>query len=64
VCDYTADELRRVDTAAHRAGTPVKAWTVNGAADMRRLLAIGDALITDRPDVARSVLAERSKVNR
>jgi glycerophosphoryl diester phosphodiesterase len=52
---------RRFITAAHRAGIPVKVWTVNGAADMRRLLAIGvDALITDRPDLARSVLAERS----
>jgi glycerophosphoryl diester phosphodiesterase len=56
---------RRFVAAAHRAGIPVKVWTVNGAADMRRLLAIGvDALITDRPDVARSVLAERSEVNR
>lgn len=38
---------------AHRAGFPVKVWTVNDAADMRRLLDWGaDALITDRPDIA------------
>jgi glycerophosphoryl diester phosphodiesterase len=50
---------RRFVQAAHRAGIPVKVWTVNGADDMRRLLARGvDALITDRPDVARAVLAE------
>ena len=38
---------------AHRAGLPVKVWTVNDEADMRRLLGWGvDALISDRPDVA------------
>jgi glycerophosphoryl diester phosphodiesterase len=38
---------------AHQAGFPVKVWTVNDAADMRRLLDWGaDALITDRPDIA------------
>ena len=38
---------------AHRAGLPVKVWTVNDPADMRRLVAWGvDALITDRPDLA------------
>jgi glycerophosphoryl diester phosphodiesterase len=38
---------------AHRAGLPVKVWTVNDAGDMRRLLGWGtDALITDRPDLA------------
>jgi glycerophosphoryl diester phosphodiesterase len=47
---------RRFVAAAHRAGIPVKVWTVNEPAAMRRLLAIGvDALITDRPDLARSV---------
>ena len=50
---------RRFVDAAHRAGIPVKVWTVNGAADMRRLLSKGvDGLITDRPDVARSVLSD------
>ena len=38
---------------AHRAGIPVKVWTVNDEADIRRLLAWGaDAIISDRPDLA------------
>ena len=38
---------------AHRAGLPVKVWTVNDRADMDRLLGWGvDALISDRPDLA------------
>ena len=49
---------RRFVRAAHRAGVAVKVWTVNDPLQMRRLLAIGvDALITDRPDLAREVLA-------
>ena len=43
---------------AHRAGLPVKVWTVNEADDMRRLLDWGvDALISDRPDIAVGVVA-------
>jgi glycerophosphoryl diester phosphodiesterase len=42
---------------AHRAGIPVKVWTVNDADDMRRLISWGvDAIITDRPDVAVGVM--------
>jgi glycerophosphoryl diester phosphodiesterase len=38
---------------AHRGGWPVKVWTVNDPADMRRLIGWGvDALISDRPDLA------------
>ena len=38
---------------AHRAGLPVKVWTVDAVADVARLLSWGvDAIITDRPDVA------------
>ena len=38
---------------AHDAGLPVKVWTVDDEADMRRLLGWGvDAIISDRPDVA------------
>lgn len=58
---YTPIVTRRFVKAAHRAGIPVKVWTVNGAEDMRRLVAVGvDALITDRPDVARSVVDSRA----
>ena len=38
---------------AHRAGLPVKIWTVDAEADMRRLIGWGaDAIISDRPDTA------------
>jgi glycerophosphoryl diester phosphodiesterase len=44
---------RRFVDHAHRAGLPVKVWTVNDPHDMRRLLEWGvDALISDRPDLA------------
>jgi glycerophosphoryl diester phosphodiesterase len=44
---------------AHGLGLEVLPWTVNAADDMRRLLRAGvDGLITDRPDIARSVIAE------
>jgi len=44
---------------AHRAGLPVKVWTVNAVADMRRLLTWGvDALISDRPDLAVAAVNE------
>ena len=43
---------------AHRADIPVKVWTVNEEADIRRLLAWGaDAIISDRPDLAVRVCA-------
>jgi glycerophosphoryl diester phosphodiesterase len=44
---------------AHRAGLVVQVWTVDAAADARRLLEWGvDALITDRPDVIVPVVAD------
>jgi glycerophosphoryl diester phosphodiesterase len=50
---------RRFVAAAHRAGIPVKVWTVNGVEDMRRLAGLGvDALITDRPDRARALVGD------
>jgi glycerophosphoryl diester phosphodiesterase len=42
---------------AHDAGLLVKVWTVDEAADMRRLLAWDvDAIISDRPDIAVGVV--------
>jgi glycerophosphoryl diester phosphodiesterase len=42
---------------AHAAGLPVQVWTVDDEHDMRRLLKWGvDALITNRPDLARQVV--------
>jgi glycerophosphoryl diester phosphodiesterase len=39
-------------TWARRHGLPVRVWTVNDEADMRRMVALGvDAIITDAPDV-------------
>jgi glycerophosphoryl diester phosphodiesterase len=48
---------RRFVAHAHRAGVPVKVWTVNDPDEIRRLVSYGvDAVITDRPDVARAVI--------
>jgi glycerophosphoryl diester phosphodiesterase len=45
--------------AAHRSGLRVQVWTVDRAADIRRLLRWGvDAIITDRPDVAVEIVRE------
>jgi glycerophosphoryl diester phosphodiesterase len=44
---------------AHSLGLAVLPWTVNDPGEMRRLLRAGtDGLITDRPDLARAVLAQ------
>ena len=43
---------------SHAAGLGVQVWTVDDAADARRLLSWGaDALISDRPDVVLGVIA-------
>jgi glycerophosphoryl diester phosphodiesterase len=54
------DDLTKETLAeAHALGLRVVPWTVNRPADMRRLIHWGvDGLITDRPDLARAVLAE------
>ena len=45
---------------AHTLGVRVLPWTVNDPADMERLIGWGvDGLITDRPDLARQVMAAR-----
>jgi glycerophosphoryl diester phosphodiesterase len=42
---------------AHRAGLPVRVWTVDDASEMERLLEWGaDSVISDRPDVAVDVV--------
>jgi glycerophosphoryl diester phosphodiesterase len=48
----------RLIEAAHRHGVEVHVWTVNDAADMRRLLAMGvDGIVTDRADIALALSA-------
>jgi glycerophosphoryl diester phosphodiesterase len=47
--------------AAHARGLGVRAWTVNGADAIDRVLALGvDGVITDLPDVAGAVVRERA----
>lgn len=46
--------------AAHRVGAAVHVWTIDDAPEMRRLLDLGvDGIMTDRPEVLRSVMIER-----
>lgn len=48
--------------AAHERGLQVHAWTINDQTDMRRLIDAGiDGIITDRPDILLSLIAERSQ---
>ena len=48
--------------AAHTAGLPLIAYTVNVRAEMHRLLDLGvDGLMTDRADLLRAVLQERGQ---
>ena len=53
----------RLIAAAHRHHVEVHVWTVNHPDDMRRLVAMGvDGIVTDRADVALSVLDQESPV--
>ena len=60
VCHTSLDEGRLA--AFHCAGKSVAVWTVNDEPDMRRLADWGvDGIITDRPDLCKTVLAARGK---
>jgi len=49
-------------SAAHARGLQVHVWTVDDPDDVNRLLDAGvDGIITDRPDVVREVLEQRSQ---
>jgi glycerophosphoryl diester phosphodiesterase len=51
---------RRFVEAAHAHGVQVHVWTIDAPSDMNALLDLGvDAIMTDRPDVLREVLAGR-----
>ncbi len=46
---------------AHRSNLPVKVWTVNDRADIRRLTEWGvDGIISDRPDIAAAVVRDHA----
>jgi glycerophosphoryl diester phosphodiesterase len=66
--DFLAVEARmatpRFVRRAHRAGQDVYVWTVNDPAWMLNALSRGaDGLITDRPDLARQVVARRAELS-
>ena len=51
---------RRTVAGFHRGEYEVHVWTVNAEAEMERLLDWGvDGIITDRPDLLRSVFERR-----
>jgi glycerophosphoryl diester phosphodiesterase len=51
---------RRFVDAAHDSNVRVDAWTINSAAEMRRLLDLGvDVIMTDRPETLADVLERR-----
>jgi glycerophosphoryl diester phosphodiesterase len=52
---------RRFVATAHRRDLQVHVWTINEAEEMHRLLDLGvDGIMTDRPEVLKTVLEERN----
>jgi glycerophosphoryl diester phosphodiesterase len=59
---YAGTDLITADTiaAAHRLGLEIHAWTINDAAEMRRLLALGvDGIMSDLPGLAMTIAGRR-----
>jgi glycerophosphoryl diester phosphodiesterase len=55
---------RRFVRDAHANGKQVYVWTVNDAPTMSRMIGRGvDGLLTDRPELARSVLEQRARMS-
>jgi len=53
---------RRLIEHAHQRGLQVHVWTIDDAEEMRRLLELGvDGVMTDRPEVLKSILEERGE---
>lgn len=49
---------------AHKAGKQVFVWTVNDPVSLSRMMSLGvDGIITDEPEMARKVLADRAKLS-
>jgi len=49
---------------AHSAGKEVLVWTINDRFSMSRFMSLGvDGIITDEPELARTVLAERAELS-
>jgi glycerophosphoryl diester phosphodiesterase len=50
--------------AAHSVGKQVLVWTINDRLSMSRYMSLGvDGIITDEPELARTVLAERAQLS-
>ena len=50
--------------SSQAAGKPVYVWTINDALNMSRMISLGvDGIITDEPELAREVLADRNELN-
>lgn len=58
--NYVPFTNRTLVRAAHREGMEVVPWTVNDRATMESLIDVGvDGIITDLPDLLRTIMAER-----